>query len=197
MAKFFKNYDWIDLKIFNDVESKLNDKEKFELNLEPKYLAMLYLKHCDFCFNDENAETIIDLINLNLGYQTCENCNKKNIGKTYVKKWMFKKKYLSFNFIDCNETFFSSKNNYRVQRTSGTFENNWFIDLFGHLQYIIKEDGTEDILLPMYRVNDYEIRERGCNKDVLLSELCRFNDLNESEILTIFKEKFNEYYEIN
>ena len=197
MAKFFKNYDWIDLKIFNEVESKLDENEKFELNLEPKYLAMLYLKHCDFCLNEDDADTNIDTINLNFGYQTCDNCKKRNIGNTYVKKWMYDQKYLPLKFFDDSEKIFNSKDNFRIQRTSGAFENNWFIDVFGHLQYTIREDETEDVLIPMYKASsNTEVRERGCNKDVYLSELCRFNNLSETETMNLFREKFNKFYDI-
>lgn len=197
MAKFFKNYDWIDLKIFNDVESNLDEKEKFELKLEPKYLAMLYLKHCDFCLNDEDADTNIDTIDINFGYQTCNSCRKKNIGNTYVKKWLYDQKYLPVKFFDENEKIFNSKDSFRIQRSSGAFEENWYIDIFEHLQYVTKEDESEDVFVPMYKASsNTEVRERGCRKYVYLSELCRFNNINENEIMILFKQKFQKFFDI-
>ena len=52
MAKFFKNYKTINLKILNDEISNTNDEE---LIIDPKYLGMTHLRHCDFCNNEEKA----------------------------------------------------------------------------------------------------------------------------------------------
>ena len=69
MAKFFKNYDRINLQIFNDVTEKLSDDELREINIQPKYLGMCSIKFCDFCPNDEDLNTSSDEISLLLGYQ--------------------------------------------------------------------------------------------------------------------------------
>ena len=48
------------------------------------------------CLNNENNDTHIECINLNYGYQTCDACYKKNIGKTYIKNW-----FVANNFLPC------------------------------------------------------------------------------------------------
>ena len=76
MAKFFKNYNIINLKIFNEVESQVDKKSLNDFNIQPKYLAMLYLKHCDFCCNNDNEDTFINNLNFFYGYQICSKCDE-------------------------------------------------------------------------------------------------------------------------
>jgi len=190
MAKFFKKFDYIDFKIFNEVKAELCNNLLYEINIEPKYLAMLYLKHCDFCSNNENNDTHIECINLNYGYQTCDACYKKNIGKTYIKNW-----FVANNFLPCKlflNTILNSQETIKIQRTSGTFEDMWIIDWKGNLQYTIREDNTEDIQIPIHKTFEDTCITK-CQKNIYLSELCRFNKLNEREILDIFKNEFNKF----
>jgi hypothetical protein len=190
MAKFFKKFNYIDFKIFNEVKAELCNNLLYEINIEPKYLAMLYLKHCDFCSNNGNNDTHIECINLNYGYQTCDVCYKKNIGKTYIKNW-----FVTNNFLPCKiffNTILNSQETIKIQRTSGIFEDTWIIDWEGNLNYIIKEDNTEDIQIPIHKTLEDTCITR-CQKNIYLSEICRFNKLNEREILDLFKNEFNKF----
>ena len=188
MAKFFKNYNIINLKIFNEVESQVDKKSLNDFNIQPKYLAMLYLKHCDFCCNNDNEDTFINNLNFFYGYQICSKCDNKKIGETYIKNWYVKNKCLPIEYIN----IFDVKQSYRIQRSSGIFEDEWNIDSQYHIQYTIKSDGSEDLLIPMYKAV-YSPRDRSANKKIYLSELCRFNNLNESSVIKIFKDKFEEF----
>jgi hypothetical protein len=190
MAKFFKNYDYIDLKIFNEVRNGLGNEILDQLNIEPKYLAMLYLKHCDFCLNHADNDTHIECINLDYGYQTCDTCYKKNIGKTYIKNWFVKNNYLPCHLF--HNTILYSQETVRVQRTSGIFEDMWVIDWNGNLQYIIRTDNTEDIRIPIHKTFE-DTRLTKCQKNIYLSELCRFNNLDEVTILDLFKNELNKF----
>lgn len=198
MAKFFKNYKTINLKILNDEISNTNDEE---LIIDPKYLGMTHLRHCDFCNNEENEDTYVDEVTFLFGYQTCKECSEKNIGITYIKKWYVDNNSLPFSyFISNNSKSHPLINNklFTIQRSSGKFEKTWFIDFEKPLKYVINDN--EDILIPIYKSYDEDDDEfkykRGVNKNVLLSELCRFNILlNESEIINNFKSLFKKYQE--
>ncbi len=193
MAKFFKNYDRINLQIFNDVIEKLSDDELREINIQPKYLGMCSIKFCDFCPNDEDLNTSSDEISLLLGYQICKNCKNKNIGATFIQKWCVENKKIKMEDFISNlpndHLFVNDDTEYRIQRSDDSFEDNWLLDKFELAQYIIKDDGTEDVRIPMNRESK---SRRHLHKFVFCSELCRFNtDLNETELIKIFKSILN------
>jgi len=201
MAQFFKNYKIITLKILNDEISKKSKEEIINLNIQPKYLGMTHIKHCDFCNNQENKYTLTNEITFLFGYQTCINCSEKNIGITFIKKWYVDNNSIPFNYFISNYSkshTLTENKNVTIQRTCGKFENTWVLDFENPLKYIINEN--EDILIPIYKTyseNDDNFKySRGLAKRVLLSELCRFNRLlDESEIINNFKKLFIKYQE--
>lgn len=201
MAKFFKNYNTINFKVLKDKINNLDKEDLKELNIKPKYLAMTHIKHCDFCYNEENKCTLVDEIKFLFGYQVCEKCSEKNIGKTFIKKWYVDNESLPFKyFISNSKSFPLVENNKKltIQRSSGKFEKNWLLDYEGPLKYIVNDN--EDILIPIYKSYDEDDDEfrykRGVNKKVFLSEICRFNDfLDEGEIINSFKSLFIKYQE--
>ena len=163
--------------------------------MEPKYLAMIHMKYCDFCENEEGDDTNIESINFYYGYQVCPCCTKKNIGKTYIKKWFEDNNGLPgkhfLNYIKENYTILN--NNLKIQRSSGMFEDDWYLDSEGIIKYTIKDDESEDILFPLYKSFD-NARRRSITKTVYLSELSRFNtQLNESDIINKFKFVFEKF----
>ena len=156
------------------------------------------MKFCDFCDNSDNTNTYVDEITFLFGYQTCDKCSKKEIGKTFIKKWYTDNNSLPFNYFlsNCpNDHPLSENNCFKIQRTNGKFENNWFLDHEKPIKYIINDN--EDLLIPLYKGGYDEIDDkRGVNKNEYLSELCRFNSqLNESEIINIFKTLFEKFKE--
>ena len=192
---FFKKYNFINLEILNNIIKNANESDKLDLHIEPKYLAMIHMKYCDFCDNEEDDDTYIESINFYYGYQVCPSCTKKNIGKTYIKKWFADNSSLPcnkfLNFIKENYTILNI--NLKIQRSSGMFEDDWYLDSEGTIKYVIKDDESEDILFPLYKSFDNP-RKRGITKTVYLSELCRFNtQLNESDIIKKFKLVFEKF----
>lgn len=186
MSRFFKNYDKIDLDVFNNVKKSLDDNEIKELDISPKYLAMINIKHCDFCENIKNEDTITEQINFFFGYQICNECSKKEIGKTFIKSWYIENNHLPLEYFMENSDLIKDKD-YIITRSNGKIEKNWMLDLESELTLIKKDDLSEDLLIKLYS-NEHLIRS--ITKHIYLSELCRFNDLNEYEIILKFKELF-------
>ena len=186
MSRFFKNYDKIDLDIFNNVKKSLDSNEIKEININPKYLAMINIKHCDFCKNIKNEDTKTEQINFFYGYQICNDCSIKEIGKTFIKTWYIKNNHLPLEYFIKNSDLIKDKE-YIITRSSGKIEKNWMLDLESELTLVKKDDLSEDLLLKLY-LNEPLLRS--ISKHIYLSELCRFNDLNEYEIILKFKELF-------
>ena len=89
---------------------------------------------------------------------------------------------------------FGRKINKNVGSLQEIFDDDWRVDTDRPIKYEISQENTEDILVPMYKSYDSP-RLRTNNKNVYLSELCRFNNLNETDIINHFKfckEKFIE-----
>lgn len=189
MARFFKDYDRINLKILNDVKNTLKEEDKNELNINPKYLAMIHIKHCDFCQNLDDKDTFTEEIKFYLGYQICDNCSNKNIGKTFIKLWYINNNCFPINYFSNNSNLLEI-DKFRIQRSSGLFEDDWLLDEQNEICLIKKEDKSEDILIPLYKSNK---SIRSIYKNVLLSEICRFNNLDETKIIFKFKELFEEF----
>ena len=149
---------------------------------------MTYMKHCDFCDNSDNNYTGVNEINLMFGYQICDKCSSKNIGETYKKKWFIDNKILTSEYFINNledNHLFKKDQSYQIQRTNGFFDKDWVFDTFDIIKYVIREDDTEDLLLPFYKSS---IETRTLHKTIYLSELCRFNNnLHESSIISKFK----------
>ena len=99
MAKFFKNYNQINLEIYKNTIKNLSPEEIEEISIDPKYLGMTHMKDCDFCDNSEDDYTRVTEITLMFGYQICKNCSKKNIGSVYKKNWLISNKYLLTEFF--------------------------------------------------------------------------------------------------
>ena len=194
MAKFFKNYNKINLDIFKKVKNCLTDEEFDQLNIEPKYLGMSHMKHCDFCNNSDDNYTTVDEITIMFGYQICNKCKERDIGKTFKNNWFIENKILTSNyFIDkLDESHLFKKDcTYRIQRSNGCFEDGWFLDSFDLIKYVIREDNTEDLLLPFYKSS---IETRSLHKTIYLSELCRFNStLHENNIMLKFKSLLEDF----
>ena len=186
MSRFFKNYDKIDLDVFNNVKKSLDDNEIKELDISPKYLAMINIKHCDFCKNVKNENTKTELVNFFLGYQICNDCSIKDIGKTFIKSWYIENNHLPLEYFMKNSDLIKDKD-YIITRSNGKIEKNWMLDLESELTLIKKDDLSEDLLIKLY---SNEPLIRSITKHIFLSELCRFNDLNEYEIILKFKELF-------
>ena len=186
MARFFKNYDKIDLDIYNNVKKSLDDDEIEEISIIPKYLAMIDIKHCDFCENLKNEDTLSEEINFFYGYQICNDCSAKEIGKTFIKSWYIENNHLPLEYFMENSDLIKDKD-YTVIRSNGKIEKNWMLDLNSELSLIKKDDLSEDLLVKLYSIGPLV---RSITKHIYLSELCRFNNLNEYEIILKFKELF-------
>lgn len=188
MAKFFKDYNKINLEILESTIENLSDDQSEVLKIGPKYLGMSHMKMCDFCPNVNQEDTLADEIVFLFGYQICDNCYKKDISKTFIKKWFINNNSLPIKFFfdnleDSNE--FKNQEDFRVQRTDLRIEDNWKIDSMELIKYKIRDDDTEDIEIPMYRSSD---SKRHIQKNVFLTELCRFNNnLSETKIINEFK----------
>ena len=187
MAKFFKNYNQINLKIHEEITKNLSEEELFELNIEPKYLGMSHTKACDFCDNPENKNTLVDELVIMFGYQVCQSCKCKKISETFKRKWLIDNNILSCDYFieNLNEDHILKRDEYyKIQRTNGIFDNDWMFDSFDLIKLVKRDDGSEDLVIPFYKSNP-EIRS--LHKTIYLSELCRFNNLSEVEMIDNFK----------
>ena len=78
MAKFFKDYNKINLEILESTIENLSEDQSEVLKIGPKYLGMSHMKMCDFCPNVNQEDTLADEIVFLFGYQICDNCYKKD-----------------------------------------------------------------------------------------------------------------------
>ena len=184
MAKFFKNYDLVNLKILEEVECTLSDEEKLEFKREPKHLAMIHTHFCGFCNCIKNDLTYTEEITLLYGYQYCENCKNKKIFDSYLNKWYIDNKTLPFKNLLKNQKIkdnLNSDKEYIIQRSNGKFDDGWMIDIFSLLRYDVTDEEGEDLIIPVYK-SSLETRE--LNKKISLIELFRINNISD-ELLMI------------
>ena len=187
MAKFFKNYNQITIKIYDEISKNLSEEEIFELNIEPKYLGISHMKTCDFCDNPENKNTHVDEIIIMFGYQVCQNCKYKKISETLKNKWLIENKILPCDYFIKNlheDHILKRDEYYKIQRSDGIFDNDWMFDSFDLIKLAKRDDESEDLLIPFYKSNP-EIRS--LHKKIYLSEICRFNNLSEVKMIQNFK----------
>ena len=194
MAKFFKNYNQITYKILEEVTNNISQDELEDIEIDPKYLGMTPMKHCDFCDNIKKENTRVDEITIMFGYQVCEDCERKKIGSAFKKKWCIKNKIITTEYFIKNlkdNHLFKKDIPFCIQRTDGSFEEGWRLDTYDLVKYVITDEETEDLLLPFYKSS---IRTRTLHKFINLSELCRFNkEISESYIIDKFKSIIENY----
>ena len=184
MAKFFKNYDLVNLKILEEVECNLSDKEKLEFKREPKHLVMTHTNFCDFCNCIKDDLTYVQEIKLLYGYQYCESCKNKKIFNSYLNKWYIDNKTLPFKNLLKNQkikNILDSDKEYIIQRSNGKFDGGWMIDIFSLISYNVTDEEGEDLIIPIYK-SSLETRE--LNKRISLIELFRINNFSD-ELLMI------------
>lgn len=184
MAKFFKNYNLVNLKILEEIECTLSDEEKLEFKREPKHLVMTHTHFCDFCNSIKDELTYIKEVELLYGYQYCESCKNKKIFDSYINKWYIDNKTLPFKNLLKNQKIkdnLNSDKEYIIQRSNGKFDDGWMIDIFSLIKYDVTDEEGEDLIIPVYKSSP-ETRE--LNKKISLIELFRINNISD-EVLMI------------
>ena len=125
----------------------------------PKRLVLINSSWCDFCNKNCNESYIEELVHL-FGYQRCKNCEE--ICKKHI--YLYSKhnnNYSTKNFVE--HLKISSREQFKVQRSSGDIENNWYIDCTRFIKL-----RNNEYLIPLYSHN--------VSKYVDLKKLCNDNN---------------------
>lgn len=193
MSKFFEDYNSIDVKIFKEVRNNLTGVEKKQISIEPKYLVMTHTHFCDFCDKIKNETTCIKEVKLLYGYQYCYQCEKKNIFNTYLNIWYIENNFLPIKILKKNlpkNNFFDADREFIIERSDGRIDSGWRVEPYEIVKYIVTEEGSEDLMIPVYK-SSLETRE--LNKKYSLIELFRLNNLkDETLVIKNFKDEIEK-----
>lgn len=127
------------------------------------------VKICMFC--KKSPSKIYELpLSYFYGYKYCKDCNF--MAEKNMVEWIQQNKKISWLFLFklINKEINIDEDTFIVQRSNGTIDNDWFLNINGWIEFSTK---CEDYLLPVVK---YNINKRILFKHIELKKFCELNE---------------------
>lgn len=127
------------------------------------------VKICMFC--KKSPSKIYELpLSYFYGYKYCKDCNF--MAEKNMVEWIQQNKKISWLFLFklINKEINIDEDTFMVQRSNGTIDNDWFLNINGWIEFSTK---WEDYLLPVVK---YNINKRILFKHIELKKFCELNE---------------------